>query len=637
MADRIRLVQLPDGGRRRPIVLLDLADGVNYVPTRDTWKYTPGPKRASSVVSDRRWGGTRETGAAHDNAIAERTLNVRGGTDPNLAFANVETLVQHTEDYHGKYIEWRPEGAARSVYMELRGTASWGPDYKWAQFAGARSLEVPIQFPVAPLGRGDALDYSEDWTGATIAAGTPDGYTDRAGNPTLLLPAGASRQLVVADIPAGWSMGHRLGGANVAPDNALESMPWAFDRGAFMLDGGDIRLTSDGAMVSMHDSTLDRTTDGTGAIAALTLAQVKTPRIDADTWLAPGWNGTYRVPTFDEILTQATALGAVITPEVKDPAAAASMVAAITAHGMTNSVIFQSFLIADLAPAEAAGMKTCLLSDGTAGVPTVASMQAAGVDYLAYSSANPGAFTAAYLQSVYDAGIKLAPWTITRISEVTDEQTRVGRPLAWFASDDPMHTSAAYTALRDTWADGRWMPGMRLSAASSGYRGAMAFGKYQLALTGTYWTMLGWARMSSSFQIDIRYDQLATDTTRWVGVAFGAATDRSFHDGTTSQESAYLALLRESGSMSLFKRDSQAAGGASTLLGGPQGTAAIAAGGSATLKVEFLSSTQVKVTRVDTGHSITVTDSSLRGPFVHVGKADSTPGLLASFSNAIVA
>ena len=44
----------------------------------------------------------------------------------------------------------------------------------------------------------------------------------------------------------------------------------------------DIRLTSDGVAVLMHDSTVDRTTDGTGPIANMTLAQVK--QLDAGSW-----------------------------------------------------------------------------------------------------------------------------------------------------------------------------------------------------------------------------------------------------------------------------------------------------------------------------------------------------------------
>lgn len=64
----------------------------------------------------------------------------------------------------------------------------------------------------------------------------------------------------------------------------------------------DVRRTSDGQYVLMHDSTLDRMTDGHGAVAALSLAQLrklsvrdlKRPEIPPD-----------RIPTLDEVLSLA--------------------------------------------------------------------------------------------------------------------------------------------------------------------------------------------------------------------------------------------------------------------------------------------------------------------------------------------
>lgn len=38
----------------------------------------------------------------------------------------------------------------------------------------------------------------------------------------------------------------------------------------------DVRQTADGHLVLLHDETVDRTTDGTGAVSELTLKQVKT-------------------------------------------------------------------------------------------------------------------------------------------------------------------------------------------------------------------------------------------------------------------------------------------------------------------------------------------------------------------------
>lgn len=67
--------------------------------------------------------------------------------------------------------------------------------------------------------------------------------------------------------------GHR-GAAGVAPENTLPSFALASALGAAYLEL-DVRGTRDGEVVVIHDETVDRTTDGNGRIADLSLAQVQ--------------------------------------------------------------------------------------------------------------------------------------------------------------------------------------------------------------------------------------------------------------------------------------------------------------------------------------------------------------------------
>src|SRR3984893_5281869 len=60
----------------------------------------------------------------------------------------------------------------------------------------------------------------------------------------------------------------------------------------------DVQATRDGAVVVIHDETVDRTTDGQGAVAALTLAEIQ--RLDAS-FKFPSFRGE-RIPTLDEVL-----------------------------------------------------------------------------------------------------------------------------------------------------------------------------------------------------------------------------------------------------------------------------------------------------------------------------------------------
>lgn len=63
------------------------------------------------------------------------------------------------------------------------------------------------------------------------------------------------------------------GGLRRAPANTLAALEQAVADGADVLEV-DTQLTSDGVLVLMHDDTVDRTTNGTGLVADLTLEQV---------------------------------------------------------------------------------------------------------------------------------------------------------------------------------------------------------------------------------------------------------------------------------------------------------------------------------------------------------------------------
>ncbi|MEX0612807.1 MAG: glycerophosphodiester phosphodiesterase family protein [Pirellulales bacterium] len=91
--------------------------------------------------------------------------------------------------------------------------------------------------------------------------------------------------------------GHR-GGGTLAPENTLAGIAKGLEVGADLFEV-DIHLTSDGHAVVFHDSTVDRTTNGSGPIANLTLTQVKA--LDAGSWFGPQYAGE-QVPTLSEAL-----------------------------------------------------------------------------------------------------------------------------------------------------------------------------------------------------------------------------------------------------------------------------------------------------------------------------------------------
>ena len=89
--------------------------------------------------------------------------------------------------------------------------------------------------------------------------------------------------------------GHR-GCKDYMPENTLISFREAFCLGVDVLEF-DIQLTRDDVMIVMHDSMVDRTTDGTGSVWFKTLEEVKA----LDAGVKFGFPGE-RVPTFEEAL-----------------------------------------------------------------------------------------------------------------------------------------------------------------------------------------------------------------------------------------------------------------------------------------------------------------------------------------------
>ena len=90
---------------------------------------------------------------------------------------------------------------------------------------------------------------------------------------------------------------HR-GASEQSPENTLASFSLAIESGADGIEV-DVRTTRDGHLIVMHDATVDRTTDGSGAVADLSLEAIR--RLDAGGHVHPRFAGQ-RVPTLREVL-----------------------------------------------------------------------------------------------------------------------------------------------------------------------------------------------------------------------------------------------------------------------------------------------------------------------------------------------
>ncbi|WP_432560525.1 glycerophosphodiester phosphodiesterase [Granulicoccus sp. GXG6511] len=159
---------------------------------------------------------------------------------------------------------------------------------------------------------------------------------------------------------------HR-GASAYAPENTLPAFALAERMGADGIEL-DVQLTADGEVVVIHDETLDRTTDRSGPVAELSLAEIR--RADAG-----GGSGEFegtRVPTLAEVFAQVRPGRMVVNVELKNllefyPGLERAVLDVIEASGMADRVIVSSFnhwslkTVQQLAPATPVGL---LLSDG---------------------------------------------------------------------------------------------------------------------------------------------------------------------------------------------------------------------------------------------------------------------------------
>lgn len=104
---------------------------------------------------------------------------------------------------------------------------------------------------------------------------------------------------------------HR-GASGEAPENTLAAFKLGLEQGcdAFELD---VHLSKDGQLVVIHDATIDRTTNGSGAVSELTVEELKA--FDAGSWFKKEYTGE-RLPLLEEVFDH-TPAHIVINIEVK--------------------------------------------------------------------------------------------------------------------------------------------------------------------------------------------------------------------------------------------------------------------------------------------------------------------------------
>ena len=128
---------------------------------------------------------------------------------------------------------------------------------------------------------------------------------------------------------------HR-GASAERPENTLESLTHAILVGATAVEV-DVRTTRDRQLVLMHDATLDRTTNGTGAVNVTDFQAIR--KLDAGSWFDESYRDV-RVPTLAQALVAGKGrIDILLDLKESGPEFAASVAGEVSRYGNTNRII----------------------------------------------------------------------------------------------------------------------------------------------------------------------------------------------------------------------------------------------------------------------------------------------------------
>ena len=132
---------------------------------------------------------------------------------------------------------------------------------------------------------------------------------------------------------------HR-GASSYAPENTFAAFDRALELGVSHVEL-DVHFSRDGHIVVIHDDTLDRTTDASGAVSDRTLAELRS--LDAGSWFGPRYAGE-RIRTLAEVFERYKGrLHFHVEIKARAEGLASRTADMVRAHGLANDVTITSF------------------------------------------------------------------------------------------------------------------------------------------------------------------------------------------------------------------------------------------------------------------------------------------------------
>jgi glycerophosphoryl diester phosphodiesterase len=207
---------------------------------------------------------------------------------------------------------------------------------------------------------------------------------------------------------------HR-GATGYAPENTIA----AFDKGVEMKADYieiDVQRSKDGELVVIHDTTVDRTTDGTGRVGDLTFDELRS--LDAGSFKGEQFSGE-KIPTLDEVLDRYHGKVGVLI-EMKAPELYPGIEEAVAQElkernldkPQNNKIIIQSFNF------ESMKKMDTLLREVPIGVLTYSNLHVTDAalqefaKYADYFNPSYGLVTKDLVDKVHSLGMEIQSWTV---------------------------------------------------------------------------------------------------------------------------------------------------------------------------------------------------------------------------------
>jgi len=210
---------------------------------------------------------------------------------------------------------------------------------------------------------------------------------------------------------------HRAGPAPGYPENAIETLDYATDRG-MLIHEIDVVESRDGMLFLLHDRTLGRTTTGDGAVADTDWETIRTLNLkDND-----GQITDFTPPKLSDVLLWAKSRGVIVELDKKPTTSFRNIISHVRAADAEHNVVLITYN--DNQAIEVAGLAPDLMM--TAGVDSrdhQEELEAAGVNFdhvvawMGTRNPNPRAF-----QAVGNRGVETAFGTLGRPGDRLDDQ-----------------------------------------------------------------------------------------------------------------------------------------------------------------------------------------------------------------------